>query len=80
MSRLEILADAIKARAQVLSPSWKNGKEHENRWTTFPILDTASDEARNHLLGALKELEQLVLGPKDTLQSWYYKGRKVEIG
>ncbi|ETI28470.1 hypothetical protein G647_00919 [Cladophialophora carrionii CBS 160.54] len=78
MCQLETLAQAVSTQAQTLSRSWHEGKEHalsscDSRRTTIPPLDPQGEEARNQLLAAIRTLEQLVLGPKDTMQSFYYK-------
>ena len=78
MCQLEVLAQAVNLQAQTLSRSWHDGKDHalsscDARRTTIPPLDSEGEEARNQLLAALHSLEQLVLWPKDTMQSYYYK-------
>ena len=78
MCQLEVLARTVNAQAQTLSRSWHDGKDHslsscDGRRTTIPPLDAEGEEARNQLLTAIRTLEQLVLGPKDTMQSFYYK-------
>ena len=78
MCQLEELAQAVSTQAHTLSRSWHEGKDHalsscDGRRTTIPSLDPEGEEARNQLLAAIRSLEQLVLGPKDTMQSLYYK-------
>lgn len=78
MCQLERLAQTVNAQAQTLSRSWHDGKDHslsscDVRRTNIPPLDSEGEEARNQLLAAIRSLEQLVLGPKDTIQSFYYK-------
>jgi hypothetical protein len=41
--------------------------------TDIPTLDQRSEDARNQLITSLRKLESLVLGPKDTMQNYYYK-------
>ena len=78
MCQIKDLARMVSTQAETLSKSW-----HENdapglssceiRRTNIPPLDTAGEEARNQLITTLRNLEQLVLGPKDTMQGFYYK-------
>lgn len=78
MSQIRDLARAVSAHSEILTQSWHANEAHglssaEGRRTTIPPLDEKGEEARNQLIGALRELEQLVLGPKDTMQTLYYK-------
>jgi hypothetical protein len=41
--------------------------------TDIPTLDQRSEDARNELIASLRELEALVLGPKDHMQNLYYR-------
>lgn len=41
--------------------------------TDIPTLDQRSEDARNELIASLRELESLVLGPKDHMQNLYYR-------
>ena len=78
MCQIESLARTVSAQAEILSKSWHNGDVDEvsppgSRRTTIPTLDQNGEEARSQLIASLRNLEQLVLGPKDTMQSFYYK-------
>jgi hypothetical protein len=75
MCQLDVLAEAVATQAQALSASWHQNGNHkcDALRTTVPTLDAQGEEARNQLLTAIRGLEQLVLGPKDTMQSFYFK-------
>ena len=76
MSSIKVLSQAINAQAEVLSKAWQDPSLHDASSPpriTVPKLDAAGEEARNQLLTNLRHLEQMVLGPKDAMQSLYYK-------
>lgn len=78
MSPIEVLSQAINAQAELLSKAWQETSLHDSPSSsppnvTMPKLDAVGEEARNQLLTNLRHLEQLVLGPKDAMQSLYYK-------
>lgn len=79
MSPIEVLSQAINAQAELLSKAWQEASVHDSPSSslppkiTVPKLDAVGEEARNQLLTNLRQLEQLVLGPKDAMQSLYYK-------
>ncbi|EHY54589.1 hypothetical protein HRR83_004288 [Exophiala dermatitidis] len=84
MSQIRDLARAVSAHSEILTQSWHANEAHglssaEGRRTTIPPLDEKGEEARNQLIGALRELEQLVLGPKDTMQTLYYKSAEAGV-
>jgi len=79
MCQIESLALSVSIQSQLLSRAWHDNEVHslsscasKNR-TTAPKLDVAGEEARNQLIASLRHLEQLVLGPKDAMQSLYYR-------
>jgi hypothetical protein len=78
MCQLESLARAVSAQAELLSKAWHDNEVHAlstcaQSTTTTPTLDKDGEEARNQLIASLRNMEQLVLGPRDTMQSLYYK-------
>ncbi|KIV88992.1 hypothetical protein PV10_08613 [Exophiala mesophila] len=82
MSSLEVLSQAINAQAEVLSKAWQDPSLHDASSPpriTVPKLDAAGEEARNQLLTNLRRLEQMVLGPKDAMQSLYYKSAEAGV-
>lgn len=81
MCQIDVLAQSVSAQAQILSQAWHDGPTHDlsscaKARTTVPKLDTTGEEARNRLIASLRTLEQLVLGPKDAMQSLYYRVRQ----
>jgi len=80
MCQIEVLAREVSTQTEILTKSWHANDGHglssaEGRRTTIPPLDESGEEARNKLITTLRELEQLILGPKDTMQTLYYKVR-----
>lgn len=83
MCQIESLALSVSIQSQLLSRAWHDNEVHslsscasKNR-ITAPKLDVAGEQARNQLIASLRQLEQLVLGPKDAMQSLYYRVRVI---
>ncbi|EXJ86617.1 hypothetical protein A1O3_03570 [Capronia epimyces CBS 606.96] len=84
MCQIEVLARAVSTQTEILTKSWHANDAHgvsspAGRRTTIPPLDESGEEARNQLIDTLRELEQLVLGPKDTMQALYYKSAEAGV-
>lgn len=78
--QLRALAQNIHENTTLLSQSWHDNEDHSlsscaSKSITNPPLDKMGEAARNQLITSLKQLERLVLGPKDTLQSMYFRVR-----
>ncbi|KEF58055.1 uncharacterized protein A1O9_05978 [Exophiala aquamarina CBS 119918] len=85
MCRIESLALSVSIQSQLLSKAWHDNEVHglsswasKNR-TTAPKLNLAGEQARNQLIASLRQLEQLVLGPKDAMQSLYYRSAEAGV-
>ena len=74
MCQLEVLATTVATQAETLGNALHRAEGATSSCNGHPpSMDSTGEEARNQLLTALHQLEQLVLGPKDTIQSYYFK-------
>ena len=78
MCQLESLAAAVNYHTLSLVKSWHNSEVHAisacaTQGINIPLLDRSGEDARNKLITSLRELERMVLGPKDALQNMYFR-------